>query len=289
MSTGNSYSLKSGLALFTVFLAACSGDKVNQRQSGAENESNSSSRYALTQDKAPDEVFDTSKIKELTLVYEPPSAKGNRSPYTVWGKQYEIMPSSLGYKAEGTASWYGKKFHGYDTSNGEVYDMYQLSAAHKSLPLPPYVLVTNLENGRQVMVRVNDRGPFHDDRIIDLSYAAAIRLDMIKKGTAKVRVEAIDPVTWKGGMNPKFNALTPPVIVQVAAMGKPESARRISANLGKKTSQSVRIISSEVNQRMLHKVQIGPVATRSELQILMNMLAKEGFANPIVFEVDTRS
>ncbi len=245
----------------------------------------SSSRYALKEDRAPDAVFDASKIKELTPIYEAPSAAGNRSPYTVWGKEYQVMTSSDGYKADGIASWYGSKFHGYHTSNGEIYDMYQLTAAHKSLPLPSYVLVTNLENGREIVVRVNDRGPFHEDRLIDLSYAAATRLGVVNKGTAKVRLEAIDPVTWKGGLDGKTNQLTPPVMVQVAAMSKTESAQRIQTNLAKKTDQSIRIVETEVNQRTLHKVQIGPVETRSQLQRLIRMLAKEGFIRPIVIEL----
>ncbi len=101
------------------------------------------------------------------------------------------MPSGKGYKVEGLASWYGAKFHGHLTSNGETYDMYSMSAAHKTLPLPSYVRVTNLANNKSVVVRVNDRGPFHPDRVIDLSYAAAYRLDMLKTGTAKVRLEVL--------------------------------------------------------------------------------------------------
>lgn len=252
---------------------------------GCGNDPVPGSRYKLAQDKAPDQPFDPSLIKELTPVYEAPSAAGNKSPYTVWGKSYTILPDSKGYRAEGTASWYGKKFHGYKTSNGEVYDMYQLSAAHKSLPLPSYVLVTNLENNRQVLVRVNDRGPFHGDRVIDLSYAAAIRLDMLDKGTARVRLEAIDPVTWNGGMDRKLNQLTPPVLVQVAAMSKAESAEKIRFNLSKKTGQTIRVVSSERNQKPLHKVQIGPVQTRSELRALMDVLIKAGFSRPIIIQV----
>ncbi|MDB2410034.1 septal ring lytic transglycosylase RlpA family protein [Pseudomonadales bacterium] len=107
------------------------------------------------------------------------------------------MKSSKGYKEKGGASWYGTKFHGRLTSNGERYNMYAMTAAHKSLPIPTYVKVKNLENGREIIVRVNDRGPFHEGRIIDLSYAAATKIGMLKKGTARVEVEAIDPREWK--------------------------------------------------------------------------------------------
>ncbi len=250
--------------------------------SGCSSAPTSDSRYALQQDAAPDEVFDMSKIKELNPVYEPPSRAGNKSPYTVWGKNYSVMPSSKGYKAEGVASWYGKKFHGYHTSNGEIYDMYQLSAAHKSLPLPSYVLVTHLGNGKQVLVRVNDRGPFHDGRVIDLSYAAAARLDMLGTGTAPVRIEAIDPVTWKGGMNLAVNQLQPPVLVQVAAMSQEDSARQLGSRLEKDTGQKMTVVPATVNSRLLHKVQLGPVESRSDLQRLIDQLANDGFVRPII-------
>ncbi len=250
--------------------------------SGCSSAPTSDSRYALQQDAAPDEVFDMSKIKELNPVYEPPSRAGNKSPYTVWGKSYSVMPSSKGYKAEGVASWYGKKFHGYHTSNGEIYDMYQLSAAHKSLPLPSYVLVTHLGNGKQVLVRVNDRGPFHDGRVIDLSYAAAARLDMLGTGTAPVRIEAIDPVTWKGGMNLAVNQLQPPVLVQVAAMSQEDSARQLGSRLEKHTGQKMTVVPATVNSRLLHKVQLGPVESRSDLQRLIDQLANDGFVRPII-------
>lgn len=246
----------------------------------------SDSRYKMKHDAAPDEAFDMSKIKELNPVYEPPSRAGNKSPYTVWGRSYTVMPSSKGYRAEGIASWYGKKFHGYHTSNGEIYDMYQLSAAHKNLPLPTYVLVTHLGNGKQVLVRVNDRGPFHDDRVIDLSYAAAARLDMLHSGTAPVRIEAIDPVTWKGGMDLTVNQLRPPVLVQVAALSQKASAYKLGARLQKDTGQAMRVIPATVNSRLLHKVQLGPVESRSDLQRLIDHLANDGFVRPIIIPFD---
>ena len=123
---------------------------------------------------------------------EPLSKYGNPESYTVYGKTYNVMPSSLGYREIGYASWYGRKFHGRRTSSGEIYDMYAMTAAHRTLPLPTYVRVRNLDNGREAIVRVNDRGPFHSDRIIDLSYAAATKLGLVEAGTAKVEVEAID-------------------------------------------------------------------------------------------------
>ncbi|MDX1452372.1 MAG: septal ring lytic transglycosylase RlpA family protein, partial [Oleiphilaceae bacterium] len=153
----------------------------------------STSRYSMRHDKAPTGDFDASGVPDAIPVWEPLSPQGNRSPYTVRGKQYRILPSAAGYREEGIASWYGLKFHGELTSNGEIYNMYAMSAAHKSLPLPTYVKVTNLSNQRSVIVRVNDRGPFHSERVIDLSYAAAKKLGFDKQGTARVLLEAIVP------------------------------------------------------------------------------------------------
>lgn len=124
---------------------------------------------------------------------EPRSRYGNPKAYEVMGERYFVLDSATGYKEQGRASWYGTKFHGRRTSSGEPYDMYQMTAAHKTLPLPTYVRVTRKSNGRSVVVRVNDRGPFHTGRIIDLSYAAAARLDLLKEGSAEVEVEALDP------------------------------------------------------------------------------------------------
>ena len=124
---------------------------------------------------------------------EPRSARGNPPFYTVFGKRYYVLASSEGHVERGTASWYGPGFHAASTSMGEPYDMYAMTAAHKTLPLPAYAEVTNLRNGRKVVVRINDRGPFVGDRIIDLSYTAAARLDMLLQGTAPVEVRVITP------------------------------------------------------------------------------------------------
>ncbi len=145
-------------------------------------------------DGAPWWDVDVSKIPDATPTVHTGNYKAN--PYTVLGKTYYPIPDSRNYVAQGTASWYGTKFHGQNTANGEVYDLYGMSAAHKTLPLPAYVKVTNLDNNRSVILRVNDRGPFYSDRIIDLSYAAAKKLGYAETGTARVRVEGIDPQQW---------------------------------------------------------------------------------------------
>ena len=143
------------------------------------------------QDSVPGEIPDVDRIPEPEVVDEPRSRYGNRSPYKVLGKSYKVRDSAEGYVERGTASYYGNKFHGRRTSNLEVYDMYAFTAAHKSLPLPSFARVTNLDNGRSVVVRVNDRGPFHGNRIIDLSYAAAVKLGYRDKGTARVEVRGL--------------------------------------------------------------------------------------------------
>ena len=122
------------------------------------------------------------------------TAAGNKSPYTVLGKTYRVRPVPAGHRERGLGSWYGTKFHGRKTSLGDDYDVYTMTAAHKTLPLPSYLRVTNLENGRHAVVRVNDRGPFHEDRVIDLSYAAAYRLGYADKGTALLELEVLDPM-----------------------------------------------------------------------------------------------
>lgn len=160
----------------------------------------SCSKLLEVQDSAP-EVVDLAKLNSLKAVTpkkEHHSPSVNRTEYTVLGKNYKILASNQGYEQVGGASWYGSKFHGRDTSSGQKYDMYALTAAHKTLRIPCYVEVENLDNNKSIVVKVNDRGPFHSDRIIDLSYAAAYKLDMLASGTAVVRVKIIDPETSLG-------------------------------------------------------------------------------------------
>ncbi|MGO5000198.1 septal ring lytic transglycosylase RlpA family protein [Oceanisphaera sp. W20_SRM_FM3] len=147
-------------------------------------------RYSLRQDVPPEDAPKLDHVKDAVPRYEPYTRGGNKN-YNVWGQDYEVWQDVQNYRDEGLASWYGAKFHGFNTSNGEVYDMYTMTAAHKNLPLPSFVRVTNKDNGKQVVVRVNDRGPFHEGRVIDLSYAAAYKLGMLATGTASVKVELI--------------------------------------------------------------------------------------------------
>ncbi|WP_046967913.1 septal ring lytic transglycosylase RlpA family protein [Luteibacter rhizovicinus] len=197
------------ILLVALVLTACGGSKNSRPSSRGSSGSSSSSRgssggrddisksqssrYRSSSDSVPTEIPDVSKLPEPVPKVEPRALYGNKSPYSVLGQTYNVLPTPRGYVERGIASFYGNKFHGYKTSSLEEYDMYQFSAAHKTLPLPSYARVTNLENGKSVIVRVNDRGPFHENRIIDLSFAAAVKLGVWPKGTGLVEVRAIDP------------------------------------------------------------------------------------------------
>ncbi|EPE37378.1 rlpA-like lipoprotein [Candidatus Photodesmus katoptron] len=150
----------------------------------------SRSRYSIDNDLAPKKPISLHHIEDVVPRYELYSIAGNKN-YTLNGNSYLIIKNTKDFSERGIASWYGEKFHGHLTANGEVYDMYSMSAAHKTLPIPSYVKVINLDNGKSTIVRINDRGPFLKNRIIDLSYASASKLDMIKSGVANVVIEAI--------------------------------------------------------------------------------------------------
>jgi len=162
------------------------------------------------QDRAPDFIPDVDAIPEPDVVALPRSAYGNRSPYQVLGQSYYVLDDASGFVETGIASYYGSKFHGRRTSNQEVYDMYAFTAAHKSLPLPSFARVTNLDNGKSVVVRVNDRGPFHAGRIIDLSYAAAVKLGIDRAGTGRVEVRALLPAADAGSARASTPNSAPP-------------------------------------------------------------------------------
>jgi len=237
--------------------------------------------------------IDTTVIPNATPKSEPITNAGNKSPYTVFGKTYWVLPSSNGYKETGIASWYGTKFHGRLTSNGEVYNMYGMTAAHKTLPIPSYARVTNVENGSSVVVRINDRGPFHGARLIDLSYVAAMKLGYADKGTANVLIEVIDTE-----VHPQTLA-NPPLIVQAAlkAAAKPSAtvipskpvATAGTGNylqvgafrdmaLANEMQGKIRGLTSKPtvvrNQDNLFKLWIGPIADNMELLTIKAMLKK---------------
>jgi rare lipoprotein A len=254
-------------------------------------------RYTVRQDFAPDTPPDVSNVPDASPVNLPYSRGGNRSTYEVWGKQYSVLSSHVGYTAEGTASWYGLKFHGHKTSNGEIYDIYKMSAAHKSLPIPSFAKVTNLDNGKSVIVRVNDRGPFHDNRLIDLSYAAAARLDILKRGTGRVRVEGIDATTYFKRSNVantpvvKFplDAKKPAVDVsggylQVAAFSNEKSALAVQAKLAQIEGVETTIQKLERADLTLHRVVVGPLSAGISPEILIERIESLGYSKPILIK-----
>jgi rare lipoprotein A len=267
--------LRALLPLALLALAACSSNphRTGTRGAGSTNHSwrdntslPQSERYRQRDDSTPDiDGVDFSKIPEPVPVAEPLSRYGNKSPYTVRGETYRVLPTAAGYDDRGIASYYGKKFHGYKTSDLETYDMYRFSAASKVLPLPSFARVTNLENGKSVIVRVNDRGPFVPNRIIDLSLAAAVRIGIWPKGTGLVEVQGIDPghpnaepapvtaVTPRTGRQPQL-------YVQVGAFGDSWNAERLASRLRGLELGPVRVVAVQIGGRTLRRVQIGPLA-----------------------------
>ncbi len=231
---------------------------------------------------------------------EPKSRYGNGPNYEVLGKNYTVMPSGSGYKERGVASWYGKKFHGRLTSNREPYNMYAMTAAHKTLPLPTYVQVRNLRNNKTVIVRVNDRGPFVQNRVIDLSYAAALKLDMVRDGTSLVEVTAITfddppgdrPVRVVEPAEPPApapaSAPTPEpetadinqIYVQVGAFGDRANAERRQAALISGGIGDVFVFADEAATPPLYRVRIGPIAGVDDYDALVTRLETLGITDP---------
>ena len=257
-----------GVILAMALLAACSGG-------GRRAEPVAATRSSTAQDAA-----------------EPRSDRGNPPFYDVLGKRYHVLPTSAGYRARGVASWYGPDFHGLATSSGEQYDMNAMTAAHTTLPLPTWVEVTNLENGRSVIVKVNDRGPFVDDRLIDLSYAAATQLDMIRNGTARVEVRAVatpyDQPVLAAATRPQAVVLPPssappaasgrPVIVPTAPNAPPPVAASVLAL----PSMAAPVPAQGVSPQSRMFVQAGAFAERDNAARLVARLTAGGFGNTFI-------
>lgn len=235
-------------------------------------------------DGGPDRRVDVSRIPNAEPRSEPLSRSGNPTSYVVFGKRYYTLQSARGYRERGIASWYGTKFHGRRTSNGEIYDMYAMTAAHKSLPLPTYVRVTNLRNGRWVVVRVNDRGPFHANRIIDLSYAAAAKLGIHAQGTGLVEVEAVFPDSRPAPViaTPAFDtdtstpAAVPALFIQVGAFQNADNAQRLKTRLHSLFSEGIRIMAVKQGEALVHRVRVGPVTDVETADRIVQRLAAVG-------------
>lgn len=235
-------------------------------------------------DSAPTTVPDVSRVPDAVPKVEPRSKYGNPSQYEVFGKNYYVMNSASGYHEKGIASWYGTKFHGRRTSSGEIYDMYAMTAAHKTLPLPTYVEVTNLENGRKVIVKVNDRGPFHDNRLIDLSYSAATKLGIVSKGTGLVEVRAITPGSYQktaasvsSEPEPVKTVGSALMFLQVGAFSTRNRAEQIKNRLQRDITDSVIIVPLDRPQGTLYRVRVGPLANVTYGDSLAERLVGLGF------------
>jgi rare lipoprotein A len=237
---------------------------------------------------------------------EAKSRLGNGPNYEVLGKHYTVMPSAVGFKERGVASWYGKKFHGNRTSNWDIYDMYGMTAAHKTLPLPTYVRVRNLSNNRTIVVRVNDRGPFVDNRIIDLSYSAAQKLDMIKTGTSLVEIEAITFEAPSGDqptrqvtapepqqVAPQQVEPQPPaprdepsnpnhIYVQIGAFGSRANADRRLSLLRSGGIGAAAVHEDSSVSPALYRVRMGPIQGVDQYDLLVEELAKIGVVDSII-------
>jgi len=234
------------------------------------------------QDRAPRKAPDVSTIPDAVPKAEPLSKYGNPAHYDVLGKRYYTLKTSQGYRERGIASWYGTKFHGRRTSSGETYDMYAMTAAHKTLPLPTYVEVTNLENGRKVVVKVNDRGPFHEGRIIDLSYTAASKLGVLAKGTAQVEVRAINVNEAPRSVvteveYPQTNKGLASLYLQVGAFSTESRANQIKQQIQQKIADAVVVVPPNAGGKNLYKVRIGPLANVEYGDSLANRLVDLGY------------
>lgn len=243
------------------------------------------------QDRAPTGPISAEDVRGAIPRADPIRKAGNKSPYTVLGVRYVVMQDATGYRERGLASWYGQKFHGRKTSNGEVFDTYAATAAHRSLPIPSYVRVTNLANQKQLVVRVNDRGPFHAERIIDLSYGAAVKLGFADRGTAEVEVELIPVAGVKdlrtADAGPPWREAAPAAAsssraryLQVGAFGTHEAAQSLVGRLASYTSEPLEISEHGSGENALFRVRVGPVAEAELLLDLRDRLLAEGFETP---------
>lgn len=252
---------------------------------------------------------DVSKLPEPIPRVEPRSTYGNKSPYTVLGHTYRVLPTARGYVERGIASFYGNKFHGYKTSNLENYDMYKFSAAHKTLPLPSYARVTNLSNGKSVIVRINDRGPFHDNRLIDLSYAAAVKIGIWPKGTGLVEVRAIDPAhpqetpppaaVVNGQVQPAPAPIIgvgepdgskpvpvlgsrPAIFLQVGAFSDAANAERLAQRLRAARLGDVQVLTVQSHGRTIRRVRVGPLRDADQADEVARRIEAMGLPHPQV-------
>jgi len=242
--------------------------------------STNSGRYQQKNDSKPTRIPTKSELVDITPRAEPHSRGGNKSQYQVRGKTYSVLKSAESFSQTGTASWYGNKFHGHLTSNGEIYNMYAMSAAHKNLPLPTYLKVTNNTNNKSVIVRVNDRGPFHQDRIIDLSYSAAYKLGMMKTGVANVTITAITDFS----SSPKKTIKTKSKQTLATNNNQRKYIQVFATKnetLADKTAQALQNLyqtnTITPKNNGIYRIQMGPINDKKQLSTILANLKKSGY------------
>lgn len=261
-------------------LAACSSSPERTgTQTDKKNMEPNKGRYSLNNDKMPLNPPNVDHVPNATPRYEPYSRRGNK-PYTVYGESYTVLDSGKGFSETGRASWYGEKFHGYETSNGEPYDMYGMSGAHKTLPLPSYAKITNLENNKQVIIRINDRGPFHSDRILDLSYAAAYKLGMLGKGTAPIKLDVIYVGSTSANSAFAHNPHSSHHYIQLVASKDKSRLNKIAKELERKYQVSSRI--QPAND--MFRLQLGPIGNGDLVDKLHLKIKQNGYPESYIVQ-----
>lgn len=256
-------------------LAGCSSSTVRPAASGKQ----ASGGYYLDDGPGENPPADLDAIPDAVPRQEPLHRFANRS-YVVFGKTYVPMTERGVYREEGVASWYGRRFHGRRTSSGENYDMYAMTAAHPTLPIPSYARVTSIDSGRSVVVRINDRGPFHKERLIDVSYVAAHKLGFVARGSGRVRVESIDPEASSAAAGAAGG-----IFVQVGAFSQPDNARQLREQLLSQLSleqHRVRIVQGGP----LHRVRIGPYGSEAAAQADLARMQAVLALRPVLIQVD---
>jgi len=248
-----------------------------------------------SRDSGPSTRLDMSSVRDAVPRVEPRAKYGNPDTYAVNGIRYTVLKDSKGYVQTGIASWYGYKFHGRYTSSREPYDMYAMTAAHKTLPLPTYAEVRNLDNGRRVIVRINDRGPFVSGRILDLSYAAANRLGIDKTGTGRVEVRAIDPARPPALSKPPTLPPTAPSLpashtmepkqaetglyLQIGAYSQRDNAERAWQRIDDRFPNLMGVRMSKDPRTALYRVRIGPLPDPASADKIIQQLARDGIGH----------
>ncbi len=274
----------SKLIIINFFLIGCASiepifdEEKNKNNTEKTAEKNKSGGYYLDDGPEDNPPQNLDKIPNAKPKYEALSKRANR-PYIAFNKKYIPMKKIIPFVEEGYASWYGKRYHGRKTSIGETYDMYQMTGAHKTLPLPCYVKVTNLKNNLSVIIRINDRGPFIDERIIDLSYAAAHRLKIIEKGSELVKIEMVNPSLTK--VNQENNLKSSPIkdsgkyfYIQAGAFSSEQNATNLMerlANIKFKNSLNIK----KLKKKSLHLITIGPYKNKEIAEKALDKISKK--------------